>query len=58
MITDRLRSVVDRAAQLPPDTQDALATALEHALDIAAATSAQSSPAQTPTLSPEVREAF
>lgn len=58
MITDRLRSAVDRAAQLPPETQDALAGALEHALDIAAQATALSSPGHTPTLAPEVRAAF
>jgi hypothetical protein len=59
MITDRLRSAVDRAAQLPPETKDALASALEQALDAAverAGVGAATTP--PPILSPEVRDAF
>ena len=57
MITDRLRSAVDRAAQLPTETQDALASALEQALD-AAVDDAGTATTPPPSLSPEVRDAF
>ncbi len=54
MISDRLRAAVDRAAQLPVETQDALAMALEQALE-RTQVEEQRVP---PPLAPEVREAF
>ncbi len=57
MITNRLRSAVDPAAQLPPETQDALASALEQALD-AAVERAGAATTPPPILSTEVRDAF
>jgi hypothetical protein len=53
MISDRLRAAVDRAAQLPVETQDALAVALEQALE-----QTQVEQQTPPPLAPEVREAF
>jgi hypothetical protein len=51
MMTERLRAAMDRAAQLPVEAQEALAAALEAAID-------RSSIEHIPPLALEVRAAF
>ena len=50
MMTERFRTAVDSAAQLPPATQDQLAAALEEAI--------KQVTRPVPQMSPDVRRAF
>lgn len=50
MITDRFQAVVDAAAQLPPEVQDELATALEETIKRVTQ--------PVPEMSPDVRAVF
>ena len=56
MMTERFRAVVDRAAQLPPETQDRLADALAEVLD--QVTDKPEQPSSPPSLAPDVRVAL
>jgi hypothetical protein len=52
MLTKRLQAAMEQAAELPAETQDALAEVFEQAVEL---TRRQPSP---PTLAPELRLAF